>query len=136
MFLDSSEPRTAATGPAVTEPATELSPTEPAAVSKTVFESASDAISTAAAQFDRVDGVIASVSTRKDAAKSLWTTVLGTFWQTGWAVFGFIAGVPRVVWIVVAVIAAALMLTYLYRQIMLGRIRELGLADRQHELLR
>jgi len=89
-----------------------------------VIESAGEVLSSAAHKFDRVDNVITTVTSRKDAVKSLWTTVLGTVWQAAWAVFGFLIGLPRIVWIVVAVIAAALMLAYLYRQIALGRIRE------------
>jgi hypothetical protein len=44
-------------------------------------------------------------------------------------VFGLIVGVPREVWLVVAVIAALLMLMYLYRQIALGKIRERTLTN-------
>lgn len=84
----------------------------------------SDAISSATNEFDRVDAVVTGVVTRTDRAKSLWTTVIGTISQAIWAVFGFLIGLPKVVWIVVAVIAAVLMLTYLYRQITLGKIRE------------
>ncbi len=91
---------------------------------KSIFTSAGEVISTAADKFDRVDHVVTTVTSRKDAAKSLWTTVAGTIWQTAWAIFGFVAGLPKEVWIVVAVIAAALMILYLYRQIELGRIRE------------
>lgn len=80
----------------------------------------------AAAEFDRVETMITKVITRKDAAKSLWTTVAGTLWQTVWAVGTFAADVPREVWLVVAVIAAAFMLAYLYRQIALGKVRERG----------
>lgn len=76
-------------------------------------------------QFDRVDNAISGVIRRTDRAKSLWTTVGGTLWQAAWAVFGFLAGLPREIWIVVAVIAAMLTVLYLYRQIILGRIREL-----------
>lgn len=91
---------------------------------KSVFEATGDAIGAAAENFDRVEGVVTAVADRKDAAKSLWTTVLGIASQAGWAVFGLFAGLPTEVWVVVAVIAAILMLTYLYRQITLGQIRE------------
>ncbi|MFM9904810.1 MAG: chitosanase [Pyrinomonadaceae bacterium] len=89
-----------------------------------VFETADTAISAAAQKFDRVEAVVTAVVTRKDAAKSLWTTILGTLWQAAWAIFGFVAGLPPEVWIVVALIAALLMLAYLYRQLEMGRIRE------------
>lgn len=89
-----------------------------------LLESAGAAVAAVAGKFDRVDGVISAVTTRRDAAKSLWTTIVGTVWQAAWAVFGFIVGLPRSVWIVVAVIAGVLALGYLYRQITLGRIRE------------
>ncbi len=85
-------------------------------------------LATAASNFDRIDGVVTGVVTRTDRAKSLWTTVIGAVTQALWAVFGFFAGLPREVWIVVALIAAALMLLFLYRQLVLGRIRENLLA--------
>lgn len=81
-------------------------------------------LATAASSFDHIDGVVTGVVTRTDRAKSLWTTVIGAVTQALWAVFGFFAGLPREVWIVVALIAAALMLLFLYRQLVLGRIRE------------
>lgn len=93
-------------------------------VEKSILDSASDVISAAADKFDRVNNVVTTVTSRKDAAKSLWTTIIGTIWLALWAIFGFIAGLPREVWIVVAIIAAALMIFYLYRQLELGRIRE------------
>lgn len=83
-------------------------------------------VNEAAAEFDQADRIATTVITRTDRAKSLWTTVVGTIWQTAWALIGFLAGLPREVWLVVAVIAALLMLFYLYRQIALGKIRELG----------
>ncbi|MFN2502150.1 MAG: chitosanase [Pyrinomonadaceae bacterium] len=92
---------------------------------------ASTAISTAVQRFDQVEGAVTGFVRRTDSAKSLWTTVGGTLWQAAWAVFGFITGLPRVVWIVVAVIAASLMLAYLYRQIELGKIRELAVSREQ-----
>jgi hypothetical protein len=89
-----------------------------------IWGSAGEVISSAADKFDRVDAAVTGVVTRTDRAKSLWTTVAGTIWQAAWAVFGFLIGLPKEVWIVVAVIAAALMLGFLYRQIELGKIRE------------
>lgn len=77
-----------------------------------------------AAKYDQVERIAHKTLTRTDRAKSLWTTVAGTLWQTGWAVFGIIAGLPREVWFFVAITAAILTLIYLYRQISLGKIRE------------
>lgn len=85
---------------------------------------ASEIMGSLGERLDRVENGVAAVMARRDAAKSLWTTVIGTMWQAGWAVFGFVLGLPKEVWIVVAVIAGALMLAYLYRQITLGTIRE------------
>lgn len=82
----------------------------------------------AADGFDGVERTVTAVTTRADAAKSMWTAIGGTLWQAAWAVFGFFAGLPAAFWITAAVIAALLMLAYLYRQISLGRIRELALA--------
>jgi hypothetical protein len=81
-------------------------------------------VNAAAATYDQVERIATTITTRNDAAKSLWTTVIGSVTQTFWALFGLFAGVPREVWLVVALIAAALMLMYLYRQIALGKIRE------------
>ena len=83
-------------------------------------------VNDAAAKYDQVERIATTVTSRNDAAKSLWTTVIGSVTQTFWALFGLLAGVPREVWLVVALIAAALMLMYLYRQIALGKIRERG----------
>jgi hypothetical protein len=88
------------------------------------FSDIESAITNAFNTFDRVDNIVTGVVTRTDQAKSLWTTVIGTFWQTAWAVFGFFAGLPREVWIVAAVCVGLLMLLYLYRQIILGKVRE------------
>ncbi|MBX3243766.1 MAG: chitosanase [Acidobacteria bacterium] len=81
-----------------------------------------------AAKYDQIERIANKAVVRTDRAKSLWTTVAGTLWQTGWAVFGIIAGLPREVWLFVAVTAAILTLIYLYRQVSLGKIRE-GNAD-------
>ena len=89
-----------------------------------VLQKAGDMIASAAVGFDRVDNTVNGFVVRRDAAKSLWTTVIGTLWQALWAVFGFLIGLPREVWIGVAIIAAIMILAYLYRQITLGRIRE------------
>lgn len=78
------------------------------------------------ARYDRVESAVRSVVTRTDSAKSLWTTVAGTVWQAFWAVVSFFLGLPREVWLAVAIIAAVLMFVYLYRQFVLGRIREMA----------
>jgi hypothetical protein len=75
-------------------------------------------------QFDAADKIVTGVAYRTDRAKSLWTTAIGTIWQTAWAILSFVIGVPRIVWLGVAIIVAALMLFYLYRQIALGKLRE------------
>ncbi len=74
--------------------------------------------------YDQIEAIVRTVLTRTDAAKSLWATVVGTIWQSLWAVVSFVIGLPNEVWLVVALIVAALMLFYLYRQFALGKIRE------------
>lgn len=81
-------------------------------------------VNSVAAKVDQAERIVVTTATRTDKAKSLWTTVAGTLWQMLWAVGGFLAGVPREVWLVVAVIAGALMLLFLYRQFVLGKLRE------------
>lgn len=77
------------------------------------------------AKYDRFESLVRTILTRADAAKSLWTTVAGTLWQTFWAIASFVIGLPRELWLAVAIIAAVLTLAYLYRQFALGRIREM-----------
>jgi len=77
-----------------------------------------------AARVDQAERIVATTTTRTDKAKSLWATVAGTAWQMLWAVGGFVAGVPREVWLVVAIIAAVLVSLFIYRQIALGKLRE------------
>jgi hypothetical protein len=78
-----------------------LSNSESTQASSSIYE-------TAATTFDKVDGVVSGVVTRTDRAKSLWASVGGTLWQAVWGVVGFLAGVPREVWITVAIIAGVL----------------------------
>lgn len=111
-------------------PSQEIPPIEDGHTQAADVRSDEGFLANAAAKFDRVDGVISGLTMRTDRAKSLWATVGGTLWQTAWAVFGFVAGLPVEVWIVVAVIAGLLMLGYLYRQIILGKIRELATDHR------
>ena len=89
------------------------------------YERIRNSIDLAIEQFDRADRIVTGVAYRTDRAKSLWTTVIGTIWQTAWAIVSFLIGLPRFVWFAVAIIVAALMLFYLYRQIALGKLREL-----------
>jgi chitosanase len=89
-----------------------------------LVEQAQEVYERASGKFDRVSDVVSGIGQRKDAAKSMWTTVGSTIWQSLWAVIAFIIGLPREVWLTVAIIAGLFMLYYLYRQISLGKIRE------------
>lgn len=99
-------------------------PTVAVPAEKSVLQTAGEFAAKVESRFDQVESTVTAVTTRTDSAKSMWTTIGGTLWQALWAVFGFAAGLPVEIWITVAVIAAVLMLAYLYRQITLGRIRE------------
>ena len=68
--------------------------------------------------------IVVTTATRTDKAKSLWATIAGTLWQMLWAVVGFFAGLPREIWLVVAIIAGVLAALFIYRQITLGKLRE------------
>jgi hypothetical protein len=74
--------------------------------------------------FDSVESATQGIINRTDRAKSLWTTVYAACFQTFWAVLGWLAAVPKEIWIITALILAALAILYLYRQIELGKIRE------------
>src|SRR6476620_835381 len=89
-----------------------------------VLDAVERSVNGAARQYDRVEAVVKTVITRKDAAKSLWTTVIGSLWQFVWAVIGFALGIPRQIWLAAAVIMGVLAVFYLYRQITLAKIRE------------
>jgi len=77
-----------------------------------------------AARVDQAERIVVTATTRTDKAKSLWATIAGTLWQMVWAIAGFFAGVPREVWLVVAIIAGVLAGLFIYRQITLGKLRE------------
>lgn len=117
--LSTTEPVSRSTPAEITaEPQTAtLSKSENTQASSSIYE-------TATTTFDKVDGVVSGVVTRTDRAKSLWASVGGTLWQAVWGVVGFLAGVPREVWVTVAIIAGILTVMYLYRQITLGKMRE------------
>lgn len=89
-----------------------------------LVDQAGDLYEQASGKFDRVSDVVSGIGQRKDAAKSMWTTVGSTIWQSLWAVAAFFIGLPREVWLTVAIIAGLFALYYLYRQISLGKIRE------------
>lgn len=91
---------------------------------RSILDEVEKRVNEAAAEVDRVEQIVATASTRSDKIKSLWTTIAGTLWQMFWAVGGFLAGVPREIWLTAAIIAGLLMLAYLYRQIALGKLRE------------
>jgi len=78
-----------------------------------------------AARVDQAERIVVTTATRTDKAKSLWATIAGTLWQILWAIVGFLAGVPREVWLVVAIIAGILAALFIYRQITLGKLREM-----------
>lgn len=88
------------------------------------FERLGDDLANIFARYDQLESILRTVVSRTDAAKSLWTTVAGTLWQTFWAIVAFVIGLPRELWLAVALIAAVLTLAYLYRQYALGRVRE------------
>lgn len=91
---------------------------------RSALDAVESSVNRAAAGYDRVEAVIKTMITRKDAAKSLWTTIVATIWQTVWAAAGFIYDMPRPIWLAAAVIAGVLAAIYMYRQITLGKIRE------------
>lgn len=105
---------------------TEISEADRDGREESCLDRVEEKVNAAAAKYDQAERIVTTVVRRSDAAKSLWTTVTGTVWQMAWAVFGVAAGMPKEVWFVVAAVAAALMLGYLYRQIALGKIREQG----------
>jgi hypothetical protein len=74
--------------------------------------------------YDRVERLAETALIRSDRAKSLWTMVAGSLWQAVWAVVGFLTHMPRVFWLIAAMTAAVLTGLYLYRQIVLGKMRE------------
>ena len=102
-----------------TVPAERSGPAKP-----NILDTIETGVNAAAERVDQADRIVSTTVTRTDKAKSLWTTVLGSVGQAAWAVAGFAAGIPREVWLVVAIIAAVLIGLYLYRQIALGKIRE------------
>lgn len=112
-----------------TGPQDQAPPPTPEQKPETFFEKAQDEYGYVTGKLDTVTGVTDGVTSRTDSVKSLWTMVTHAIWQPVWAVFAFLMGLPKELWIVVAVSVAAFGLLYLYRQNMLGKIREQAKAD-------
>ena len=93
-------------------------------VQQSILEGAKSVATTAGLAIDKVDETVTGITTRTDRVKSVWATIGGSVGQAAWAIFGFFAGLPREVWITVAVIVGILTAMFLYRQIVLGRMRE------------
>lgn len=77
-------------------------------------------------KFDHINDLANSLNARKDSAKSLWTMISQILYQSFWALAAFAIGLPREVWLVVAVIVGVLALFYLHRQLSLGKLREVA----------
>ena len=107
-----------------TETTHQKTPQTPQAQPPEFLDRVEAGVNAVAEKYDQVERVVTAVADRTDRAKSLWATFLGTIWQTVWAIYGLLAGVPREVWLVVAILVGAITLMFLYRQITLGRIRE------------
>lgn len=93
-------------------------------VQQSIFEDAKSVATATGLAIDKIDETVTGVTTRTDRVKSVWATIGGSAGQAAWAIFGFFAGLPREVWITVAVIVGILTAMFLYRQIVLGRLRE------------
>lgn len=115
-----SPPYTSDTGGTAASPADTAGPSKPNARIFRSWEKLKEAFS----RYDRVETVLHSMVRRTDSARSLWTTILGTAWQAFWAIAAFFIGLPREAWLVAAIAAGVLTTIYLYRQFVLGRIRE------------
>lgn len=76
--------------------------------------------------FDTLQQISDTVTESRDGKKSLWTVISQTVLQIVWAIVGFIIGIPMEIWIVVALIVAGFAFYYLYRQITLGKMREIS----------
>jgi len=87
-------------------------------------------INKAVETYDRIDAMTTKVVTREAAARSLWTTIVGTLCQTFWAAVAFVAGVPLEIWLVVAIIAGVLMIVYLYRKKRVSELRSCRVTER------
>lgn len=88
---------------------------------------AQDGINTAKESLDKLKILKDALDTRAthtDSKKSLWSTIGQAAYQAVWAVVAFFLGIPKEVWLVVAVIVGIVGIFYLYRQISLGKMRE------------
>jgi len=121
------------TSPETDRPQARTVPAEPptsGSGSEDCLDKTEEMVNAAGAKYDQAERIVNTVITRKDAVKSLWTTVVGTILQTVWSIAAFFSDTPRAVWLVVAVIAGALTLVYLYRQMVVKRVRESSQEDK------
>ena len=126
-FPEAPTPQPPAEAPPDTQPGPDPKSRDAQVAAPTIVEAVNGLeikVNEVAARVDQAERIVVTSSTRTDKAKSLWATVAGTLWQMAWAVGGFVAGVPREVWLVVAIIAGVLVGLFIYRQIVLGKLRE------------
>lgn len=88
------------------------------------IQAINDEYQKATEKFDRVNDVVTGVGQRRDAVKSLWATVGGVIKQIFLALFAWYERVPWYVYVTVAVLTAAIVLLYIHRQTVMGKIRE------------
>jgi len=126
-FPEAATPHPPATTPPDAPPRPDPNSRDAKVAAPTIVETV-DALETRvnniAARVDQAERIIVTTTTRSDKAKSMWATIVGTLWQMVWAIGGFFAGVPREVWLVVAIIAGVFVTLFIYRQITLGKLRE------------
>lgn len=89
-----------------------------------VLDSAQQTLGEASGKFDQVQSTITTVTTRADAAKSMWAAIGGSIKQVVWAIIAFATGMPWYIWLGTAVLTTLLVILYMHRQLVLGRIRE------------
>lgn len=124
LLKDSDLQHPTPTDPPDTQPGPDLKSRDAHIVAAPTIDRIEARVNEVAARVDQAERIVVTTATRTDKAKSLWATIAGTLWQMLWAIGGFFAGVPREVWLVVAIIAGILVALFIYRQITLGRLRE------------
>jgi hypothetical protein len=118
-------PDSAAIQPATADevPAGPQTTQQPMKILRAADRAASE-IEGAFAPFDRADRLIEGVLRRSSRLRSAVAAAAASIWQALWAAIGFFAGLPKWIWLAVAIICLAITLFYLYRQIVPARLSE------------
>lgn len=106
--------------------APQVAPCFPAAQNSSILQTAKETYADVREKIDTIGEIAESLRGRGDAKKSIFAVVFGLIYQAVVSGVADFFQLPVKVWIVLLIVGGALSLLYLYRQIALGKVREVA----------